>query len=77
MKKQIIVITHQPQVAAFSDNHFLVEKSTESNNTITSVTELGEEQKVKEIARMISAENITDESIAAANELIHSSKIKS
>ena len=66
---QVLVVTHSPQVAAFSKEHFKVSKST-CNNITTSVENLSKEQKQEEIARMISGDKITDEARAAANSLI-------
>lgn len=67
---QIIVITHQPQVAAYSNQHLLVAKKEHNKTTITEVLTLDNEQKQNEIARMLSGHNITPESIAAAKKLI-------
>ena len=67
---QVLVVTHSPQVAAFSKAHFKVSKSTYNNITTTSVEILSKEQKQEEIARMISGDKITDEARAAANALI-------
>lgn len=71
--KQIIIVTHQPQVAAHANNNYLVSKLISNEKTILAVEKLKGETKTKEIARMISGENITEESVAAAKELIQSS----
>ena len=68
---QVLVVTHSPQVAAFSDEHFKVSKNTKDNVTTSSVTLLDKTQKQEEIARMLSGEIITDEARAAANILIN------
>ena len=67
---QVLVVTHSPQVAAFSKEHFKVSKHTENEVTTTSVCMLNEEQKREEIARMLSGDVITDEARAAAKILI-------
>lgn len=67
---QILVVTHSPQVASKGDNHLKVEKSTEQNITTTNVSILSQNQRLEEIARMLSGENITDEARAAAKALI-------
>ncbi len=67
---QVLVITHQPQVAAYSNNHYLVHKNIEKNKTNIDVSLLSYEEKLHEIARMLSGENITNESILAAEKLI-------
>ncbi len=69
---QIIVITHQPQVAAYSDHHLLVTKKEQNKTTVTEVLNLDAQAKQNEIARMLSGHNITAESIAAAKKLIQS-----
>ncbi|MBE6451652.1 MAG: DNA repair protein RecN [Alphaproteobacteria bacterium] len=67
---QVLVVTHSPQVAAFSKDHFKVCKNSFEDTTTTSVSILSEEQKQEEIARMLSGDIITDEARAAANVLI-------
>lgn len=69
---QIIVITHQPQVAAYSDHHLLVTKKDHNKTTTTEVLNLNAQEKQNEIARMLSGYNITPESLAAAKKLIQS-----
>ncbi|MDD4556277.1 MAG: DNA repair protein RecN [Alphaproteobacteria bacterium] len=68
---QVLVVTHSPQVASKGNNHFKVEKSTQNNITTTKVAELSIPQRLEEIARMLSGENITDEARAAAKVLIN------
>lgn len=63
---QVFVVTHSPQVAAFSNEHFKVMKKTTANMTTTSVKKLSEQGKLEEIARMLSGETITEEARAAA-----------
>lgn len=67
---QVIVITHQPQVAGKSDNHIFVFKRHKDNNTFSNVKYLSDEEKLEEIARMISGEAITDVARKAAKELL-------
>lgn len=67
---QVLVVTHSPQVAAFSKDHFKVCKNNFEDTTTTSVSILSEEQKQEEIARMLSGDIITDEARAAAKVLI-------
>ena len=70
-ERQVICVTHLPQIAAASDYHYLVQKSVEGNRTHTSVTELGRRERIAEVGRMISgADGITDESNAYAERLI-------
>ncbi len=69
-EKQVFVITHLPQVAAFSDNHYLIEKETLNNKTSSNVTLLDENGKLKEIARLLSGSVITENALSNARELI-------
>ncbi len=68
--KQVMVVTHSPQVAAFGRNHFKVEKTSSNGVTTTSVRLLSAAEKREEIARMLSGEVISDEARAAAQVLI-------
>ena len=74
--EQVLVVTHSPQVAAYSDNHLKVEKINFENLTNTKVEALNEDRIVKEIARMLSGELITSEALAAASTLRNSSRMK-
>lgn len=67
---QILVVTHQAQIAAKSDTHFKVRKTLESSENKTLIEQLDNDQKEIEIARMLSGEEITDEAIAAAKKLM-------
>lgn len=69
--EQVFVVTHSPQVAAFSNEHFKVSKYTENNITTTILTKLDAKGKVEEIARMLSGETITKEARAAALVLLN------
>ncbi len=68
--KQVMVVTHSPQVAAFGRNHFKVEKTSADGITTTTVRLLSAAEKREEIARMLSGEKISDEARAAAQVLI-------
>ena len=72
--EQVIVVTHSPQVAAYSDNHLKVEKINFEKSTVTKVDILNEEKTIREIARMLSGESITSEALAAAATLRKASK---
>ena len=67
---QILLITHQPQVAAKSDNHIKVIKEQFEKNTKANVKILKLDEKITEIAAMISNQNVTDEAKLAAKKLI-------
>lgn len=68
-KRQILCITHLPQIAAMADNHYRIEKHIEHGRTITMVEELDEEASCLEIARLMGGETITETTLAAAKEL--------
>lgn len=67
---QIINITHLPQVAAKGDSHFLVYKYEENKKTYTSIRQLGENERVEELAKMVGGENLTDTTLKTAQELL-------
>jgi DNA repair protein RecN (Recombination protein N) len=67
---QVLCITHLPQVAAFADQHFRVEKKEEGGRTFTTVAPLREEQRVAEMARMLGGAKVTDRTMAHAREMI-------
>ena len=66
---QIICITHLHQIAAMADHHLLIEKNSEEQKTITTVTALDKEKSVSEIARLIGGVKITETTWIAAKEL--------
>ena len=68
--QQVIVITHSAQVAGYGDTHFLISKSTDGKTTTTTVREITKDDRVREIARIISGADITKDAIATAKGLI-------
>lgn len=74
--KQVVVITHSPQVASYGHNHILISKFIEDGETRTSTKELSEDERIKEIARMLSGEHVTQEAIAAAKALLNEHYLK-
>ncbi|MBQ3037544.1 MAG: DNA repair protein RecN [Clostridia bacterium] len=69
-KKQVICISHQPQLAAAANNHFKIEKRVSDGVTSTSIRLLGENDRVEELARMIDGNEITEVAINHASEMI-------
>ncbi|MCH9686145.1 MAG: DNA repair protein RecN [Deltaproteobacteria bacterium] len=55
---QVLCVTHLPQIAAFADAHYRVDKRTDKGRTLTRVTRLDEEQRVEELARMLGGANV-------------------
>lgn len=69
-KNQVIAITHLPQIASLAENHINVKKFETNGRAIVSVSTLNYEERIQEIARLISGEIVTEASIKAAEELI-------
>lgn len=69
--RQVISITHLPQIAAMGKNHYKVSKTETPNGTISNMTPLNEQQRIEEIAQMLSGSNITKAALANARELLN------
>lgn len=72
--KQLICITHLPQIAAFADDHYYIEKNVENERTFTSISNLDYEDREKEIARLISGKIITEKTLEHSHEMIELAK---
>ncbi len=70
-KHQLIAITHLGQIASFGDHHYIVEKNTTGTNTTSHLRLLSAKEHEAEIARLLSGETITGESLKAARSLLH------
>ena len=68
--QQVLCITHLPQVAAYADRHFKVEKQVVDGRTTTAVALLGDDERVAEMARMLGGVKITDKTLEHAREMI-------
>lgn len=68
--QQVLCVTHQPQVASLADQHFLVQKETVGKKTKVGVRELKADEKIEEIARMLTGANITDTARQHAKEML-------
>ena len=68
--KQVICVSHSPQIAAAADNHFVISKSVSGERTLTAVKKLSEEERVYELARIIDGENVTETAIKHAREML-------
>lgn len=73
--QQVICVTHLPQVAACGDVHFSIQKSTKKDQAIMTVVELNKNERIDEIARLISGEKISKTSLAHAEQLLKESQI--
>ncbi|WP_413295146.1 DNA repair protein RecN [Bdellovibrio sp. HCB185ZH] len=72
--QQVICVTHLPQVAAFGDAHFFIQKSPQKDSVAMLVSELKQKDRVQEIARLISGEKISKTSLAHAEQLLVEAK---
>ena len=66
---QIICITHLPQIAAMADHHFLIEKTSSADVTISNIRSLDREESIQELARMLGGVKITDAVLTNAKEM--------
>ena len=71
--QQVICITHLPQIAAFADQHFLIEKAEKSGRTQTGVRLMKPDERRTEIARMLSGASVTDTSLRHAEQMLKQS----
>ena len=73
---QILCVTHQAQIAAFADNHLFISKSVHDDRTFTHVEPLDTDGRVRELARIVGGEQITDSALNHARELLNSAREK-
>ena len=73
---QVILITHLPQIAAKADRHFLIEKNVQEGKTKTEIHALNEEASVKELARLLGGEELTEAALQNARSLKAKAKEK-
>ncbi len=71
--QQVLCVTHLPQIAAFADQHFLIEKQEKQRRTQTSVRLLSPAERAEEIARMISGATVTETSLRHAEQMLRAS----
>ncbi len=72
--QQVLCVTHLPQIAAFADQHFLIEKREKQARTATSVRLLGAGDRTEELARMISGATVTETSRRHAEQMLEASR---
>jgi DNA repair protein RecN (Recombination protein N) len=68
--RQVLAVTHLPQVAACADHHLLVAKEMQGKNTLSTVTTVQGEQRVAEVARMLGGERLSGTTLAHAKEML-------
>ena len=71
--QQVLCVTHLPQIAAFADQHFLIEKREQKSRTATSVRLLGSSERTEELARMLSGATVTETSRLHAEQMLRAS----
>lgn len=67
---QVISITHLPQIAGLADQHYIVEKSTVDGRVVSSIKQLDFDNRIREVAKLMSGEDITEASLNGAKELM-------
>ena len=72
--RQVVCVTHLPQVAALGHHHYQVSKSTDQKTTITEINPLDNTQRIDEIARMLGGIKITEQTLSHAKEMIESAQ---
>ena len=70
--RQVMAVTHLPQVAACANQHLVVAKRTEKGKTLSTVESVSEQQRVAEIARMLGGQKLSDTTLAHAKEMLES-----
>jgi len=73
--RQVLAVTHLPQVAACADHHFVVSKQTSTGKARSAVDAVAGETRVAEIARMLGGEKLSSTSLAHAQEMLASSAV--
>ncbi|HSL88717.1 MAG TPA: DNA repair protein RecN [Ignavibacteriaceae bacterium] len=68
---QIIAITHLPQIAGLADHHFSVEKKQVNGRVVSSIQKLSDNERIREVAKLLSGEKITEESLQGAKQLMN------
>jgi len=74
LRKQVLCVTHLPQIAAMADTHYVIEKAERDGRTFTSVTILDREGRKRELARLHGGENITENTLVSAGEQLDSAE---
>jgi DNA repair protein RecN (Recombination protein N) len=68
--RQVLAVTHLPQVAACADHHMLVSKQLQGKTTLSTVSAVQGEQRVGEVARMLGGEKLSSTTLAHAKEML-------
>ena len=74
--RQVITITHLPQIAAYGDHNYRISKTSDDSSTYTTITQLSDHEKAGEVARLIAGLNISDLTLQNAMEMIDMTKTR-
>jgi DNA repair protein RecN (Recombination protein N) len=75
--RQVLCVTHLPQVASLADQHFRISKVTDGKSTRTRVHGLGKDERIEELARMLGGVEITRKTLDHAAEMLAGARRKS
>jgi DNA repair protein RecN (Recombination protein N) len=73
-RQQVVCITHLPQIAAFADQHFLIEKTDKGGRTRTTIRRMEDSERTQEVARMLSGAKLTESSLEHARQMLAASR---
>ena len=68
--RQVIAISHLPQIVSVADSHYVIEKFQDENKVISNIRKLSRNDRIKELARLIGGINITQTALKAAEEML-------
>jgi DNA repair protein RecN (Recombination protein N) len=71
---QVLCVTHQPQIARFADAHFAVTKIVEGERTVTSIKYLEQNERIRELARMIAGDKAVSATLETARWMLENAK---
>ena len=69
--RQVLCVTHQAQIAALADSHFLIKKNVSDGRTYTEISLLNYDGRLRELARILDGVNVTDTALAHAERLMN------
>ena len=75
MTHQVLVVTHLPQVAAFANQHLVVDKTDDGRNVVSTVTEVTGDQRIRELARMLAGQPDSESGREHATELLQQAEL--
>jgi DNA repair protein RecN (Recombination protein N) len=74
-RRQVLCVTHQPQIARFANHHYVVDKSIENGRTLATIKELDREERISEMARMIGGSETADSTREAARWMLDNAEL--